>query len=129
MFTSFLLEKLAHLNQFYKTEAEFTTHLMSGEVKISVPDLIEFQQKYQEMLKDNTIERKLQLPSQFQPNQIIKVKFRNGDDPFTATVRGVHFYPGKVKYDIGLWLGDGSVDNPESETRIYNVDSVFCVLP
>ncbi len=74
-------------------------------------------------------ETEIQLPSAFQPNQVIGVKFRNGDKPFTATVRGVHFYPGKVKYDVGLWLGDGSVDNPESETRIYNVDSVFCATP
>lgn len=65
------------------------------------------------------------LPSNLQPNQVAKLKFRENDEPLTATVRGVHFYPGKVKYDLGLWLGDGSVDNPEYESRIYNVDSVF----
>ena len=67
----------------------------------------------------------IDLPSQLQINQVAKVKFRKDDVPFTATVRGVHFFISKVKYDLGLWLGDGSVDNPESETRIYNVDSVF----
>lgn len=67
----------------------------------------------------------LQLPSSLQPNQVCRLQFRKEDAPLTATVRGVHFYIGKVKYDLGLWLGDGSVGNPEYETRIYNVDSVF----
>lgn len=67
----------------------------------------------------------IQLPSALQPNQVAKLQFREKDEPLTATVRGVHFYPGKVKYDLGLWLGDGSVDDPERESRIYNVDSAF----
>lgn len=65
------------------------------------------------------------LPSALQPNQVAKLQFRKNDEPIMATVRGVHFYPGKVKYDLGLWLGDGSVDDPKYESRIYNVDSVF----
>ena len=67
----------------------------------------------------------MQLPSNCQINEVVKVQFREGDNPFTATVRAIHFYVGKVKYDVGLWLGDGSVDDPELETRIYNVDSYF----
>lgn len=74
---------------------------------------------------DDVGSNSIQLPSALQPNQVAKVKFRSNDEPLIATVRGVHFYIGKVKYDLGLWLGDGSVDNPETETRIYNVDSVF----
>jgi hypothetical protein len=66
-----------------------------------------------------------QLPSNLQPNQVCKLRFRREDVPLSATVSGVHFYIGKVTYDLGLWLGDGSVDNPEYETRIYNVDSAF----
>ncbi len=31
-----------HLQQFYKTEEEFKQHLLSGEVKISIPDMINF---------------------------------------------------------------------------------------
>lgn len=78
---------------------------------------------------DEAVERphEINLPSQFQPNQVVHLKFRKDDIPFTATVRGVHFYVGKVKYDLGLWLGDGSVDHPETETRIYNVDSVYVI--
>jgi len=118
MFTTFLFEKLSHLNQFYTTETEFIQHLMSGEVTVTIPDLIKYQQEYE---KEN-----LKLPSQLQPNQVCKLQFQKDDTPLTATVRGVHFYIGKVKYDLGLWLCDGSVDNPEYETRIYNVDSIFC---
>ena len=66
-----------------------------------------------------------QLPSNLQVNQVAKLQFRSSDEPFICTVRCVHFYASKVKYDLGLWLGDRSVDNPETETRIYNVDSAF----
>jgi hypothetical protein len=31
-----------HLQQFYKTKKEFKQHLLSGEVKISIPDMINF---------------------------------------------------------------------------------------
>lgn len=64
-------------------------------------------------------------PSLFELNQVVQVGFHKDERTTTATIRGIHFYPGKVKYDLGLWLGDGSVDNPESETRIYNIDSYF----
>lgn len=67
----------------------------------------------------------LMLPSKLQPNQVCSLQFRPDDKPIHATVRCVHFSAGKVKYDLGLWLGDGTVDSPEYETRIYNVDSSF----
>lgn len=65
------------------------------------------------------------LPSAHQIDEVVSVTFKKGGDSINATVRGVHFYRGKVKYDLGLWLGDGSVDDPEAETRVYNVDSIF----
>lgn len=65
------------------------------------------------------------LPSSLQINQVCKLQFRPDDKPIYATVRCVHFTASKVKYDLGLWLGDGTVDSPEYETRIYNVDSAF----
>lgn len=70
----------------------------------------------------------ISLPSAFQVDQVVRLRFQKNGDPITATVRGVHFYKGKVKYDLGLWLGDGSVDDPETETRVYNVDSCFVFL-
>jgi len=69
----------------------------------------------------------IQLPSALQPNQVAKLKFREKDEPLLCTVKAVHFYVGKVKYDVSLWLGNGTVDNPEYESRIYNVDSIFFV--
>jgi hypothetical protein len=40
-----------------------------------------------------------------------------------ATVKSVHFYAGKVKYDLELPIAG------ESPTRIYNIDSCFVVKP
>jgi hypothetical protein len=117
MFTSFLFERLIHYRQYYSTEAEFVKHLMSGEVKITIPDIIQFQNEYEH--------NRPSLPSTFQIDQVVSVQFKKGTYALNATVRGVHFYRGKVKYDLGLWLGDGSVDDPETETRIYNIDSVY----
>lgn len=62
------------------------------------------------------------LPSQFQLNQVVIFGKNEECKLQYATIRGVHFYRGTVKYDLGLWIGDGSIDNPEKETRIYNVD-------
>jgi hypothetical protein len=62
-----------------------------------------------------------QLPSNVQVRQVVAVKFK--DEVLTGTVVGVHFYTGKVKYDVSLWLMDEK--NEEYETRIYNVDSLF----
>lgn len=42
--------------------------------------------------------------------------------PFKAEIIAVHFYEGKVKYDLNLPTHDGP------PTRIYNIDSCF-VLP
>lgn len=79
---------------------------------------------------DSTTERvndHVLYPSRFELNQVVHLKIRK--EVVTATVRGIHFYPGKIKYDLGLWLGDGSVDDPEFESRIYNVDSILVDLP
>jgi hypothetical protein len=35
------MNEYKHLQQFYKTKKEFKQHLLSGEVKISIPDMIE----------------------------------------------------------------------------------------
>jgi hypothetical protein len=68
----------------------------------------------------------IQLPSQCQINQVVYLQFRQGHEPITATIRAVHFYPGKVKYDLGLWLGAPSMGGDlEEETRVYNVDSIY----
>lgn len=63
------------------------------------------------------------LPSACQIAQVVKVQFRQEDTPILATVRGVHFFTGKVRYDLELWLD--VINGEETYTRIYNVDSVF----
>lgn len=39
------MNEYKHLQQFYKTKKEFKQHLLSGEVKISIPDMINFLNK------------------------------------------------------------------------------------
>ena len=42
--------------------------------------------------------------------------------PITCTVRGIHSYQDKVKYDLELFLNE---EGNEVFTRIYNVDSKY----
>lgn len=44
-----------------------------------------------------------------------------GKEPIYAQVHAVHFYAGKVKYDLEVFGGNGE------NTRIYNVDSAFVI--
>jgi len=118
MFTSFLFERLTHYRQFYSTEAEFIQHLMSGEVKISIPDLIKFQSEYEN--------KRPSLPSRFQVGDkvIFEARPDDHDIPYIglpAEILAVHFYSGKVKYDVDLIFAEGK------RTRIYNVDSIVIV--
>ncbi len=66
------------------------------------------------------------LPSQFDIGEkvIFSINQSFGDNPFpyTAEVLAVHFYEGKVKYDLSIPIYG------EPPTRIYNIDSCF-VLP
>jgi hypothetical protein len=39
------MESYKHLGKFYKTKKEFKQHILSGEVKISIPDMINFKNK------------------------------------------------------------------------------------
>jgi len=108
MFTTFLLNRFKHLRQFYKTEKQFTDHLLSGEVTMTIPDVIQAYEEYHNPLL---------LPSQHQIQDEVQMKF---DSLYTrGHVIAVHFYPGKVKYDLELIL------NEEHTTRVYNIDSVF----
>lgn len=75
--------------------------------------------------KDTQDFNEVELPTNHYPKKVVKVQFKKGGEVTTATVRGVHIYDSHVKYDLGLWLGDGSVDDPEIEARVYNVDSRF----
>lgn len=39
------MKEFKHLRKFYKTKKEFEKHLLSGEVKISISDMIELKNK------------------------------------------------------------------------------------
>lgn len=57
-------------------------------------------------------------PARCNHEDAVKVTFQDKGS-FDAFVKGVHFYPGKVKYDLEIRFNDGTA------TRIYNVDSAF----
>lgn len=67
------------------------------------------------------IQKTSPLPSQHQIGHYIN--FQIEQMKVRAEILSVHFYEGKVKYDLELKLKD------KSATRIYNVDSVFVVKP
>jgi hypothetical protein len=71
-----------------------------------------------------TNEQTVYIPD-FTIKQVVKFKVKKDADYIYATVKGIHFYESKIKYDLALWLGDGSVDDPERESRIYNVEVEF----
>jgi hypothetical protein len=110
MFTTFLFEKLSHLNSFYNNETEFIQHLMSGEVTVTIPDLIKFQQEY---------EKQKPLPSLHQITDKVWLRLWSAD--ISSEVLNVHFYPGKVKYDLTVFGENGET------TRLYNIDPLYVV--
>lgn len=64
----------------------------------------------------------IQLPSALQIGDECIVTFFYESAKLHGGVHGVHFYEGKVKYDITLRGSENM------ETRIYNVDSAFVTL-
>lgn len=71
----------------------------------------------------DSLKKILPIPSQHQIGDnvrfSIKQSFGENPYPFTAEVKAIHFYPGKVKYDLEIPIAE------ESPTRIYNIDSCF----
>lgn len=69
--------------------------------------------------------------------QVAKLQFTPEMPPIYVTVRGIHHYGLRTKYDLDLWLGDGTHDEDgyedpdtgvkmlQKKTRIYNVDADF----
>lgn len=63
------------------------------------------------------VEEKIILPSSLQLGQPAFINLWEED--IIGEACGVHFYPGKVKYDFKVLAANGQ------ETRIYNIDSLF----
>lgn len=64
-----------------------------------------------------SLSKVITLPSQFQIGDA--VWFRLWSTDLVTEVLAVHFYPGKVKYDLKVLVGSGET------TRLYNIDSVY----
>ena len=67
----------------------------------------------------------LVLPGSLQLNQACVLQFRSNDEPLNATVVGVNFHKGTVKYDLELIWDETKYDIVEQRTRIYNVHSKY----
>jgi hypothetical protein len=64
------------------------------------------------------------LPSRHQLDE--KVVYDIWGNKTRAEILAVHFYPGKVKYDLELLAPPPQLESSEPDTtRIYNVDSFF----
>jgi hypothetical protein len=61
----------------------------------------------------------VELPSQHQVGEAVKLSLAKDKEDFNATVIAVHFYKGKVKYDLEIPIYG------KQPTRIYNIDSCF----
>jgi hypothetical protein len=72
--------------------------------------------------------------------QVAKLMFTPDMPPITVTIRGLHMYGDVLKYDLDLWLGDGTADDDgyadndtgvktlQKRTRIYNIDASFVFI-
>lgn len=91
-------------------------------VNLEALDDMELNSVIVDLFNNVTLSRKFILPSKFQIGVSVKLSLSKYKDDFEAKILAVHFYEGKVKYDLEIPI------EGETPTRIYNIDSVF-VLP
>lgn len=103
-FGNFLFK--SHNVKVFTSDGRQTEHLR----EISHADIENW--KTEDDLNDHTL-----YPSRYAIDQFVWLRLWGSD--IAAQIHGVHFYAGKVKYDLKLIGGDGDT------TRVYNVDSVF----
>lgn len=84
-------------------------------------------------LKEEIVDEKVfvrhsteKLPSKHQIGDKVNIVFSQETDSIeaywlTGRILAVHFYSGKIKYDVEIPIAD------ESPTRIYNLDSRFVI--
>lgn len=68
------------------------------------------------MIADDPVEH-TNYPSRYKIDQYVWFRLWSAD--IAAQIHSIHFYEGKVKYDLKLIGGNGET------TRVYNVDSIF----
>ncbi len=129
MNTAFLLNKYAHLRTAYGTEKEFTDHLLSGEVTMTIPDVIAAFEEYKAT-------QSLTLPSRYKHGTEVKHILIDESKVHKTTVIKVHFTESTVTYDIELqcYYPEHETPKPGFEVkgelyyhRMYNVPSAFLI--
>lgn len=115
MFTTFLFEKLSHLRQFYGTEQEFITHLLSGEVTVPIPDLLNYVDGYcvankkLPSLWQNGDSVSLTFPGNglLKKCRVIKVAFTSHSEPLYDVEIPYNYFNGEIP-------GDGIPETPNT---------------
>jgi hypothetical protein len=69
--------------------------------------------------EDGKQEDAVAFKSRYGTQRVVAFQLDERMPKYTATVKAVRFYPGKVKYDLDIWL------KGNTSTRLPNVDSVF----
>lgn len=104
--TEFLVKRMSNgLDRFYETKEDLFAHITSGEVKISVLNLIMLMNEYDEKFGDK-------LPSRFQLGDRVDIEFYGRGSVTNCEVIKVHFTESKVMYDLAI-----------GSERLYNIDS------
>ena len=119
-----ILKKYESLRHFYNTEKEFVDHLLSGDVTMSVKEVLEVC----DTLKESNSGK---LSSGHQLGDSVHLAFGSEGTLTHCKVIKVHFTESKVLYDIEV---SGSYDEDNGQgcswsTRLYNVDSCFVTKP
>jgi hypothetical protein len=71
------------------------------------------------------------LPSAFQHGEYVDLVISKENESYTGNhitackIIGVHFFPGKVKYDLETTVGFSDDHSERLVTRLYNIDSAF----
>lgn len=132
-FKEYLTEEChAKYGGYYKDREEFIEHFESGEVKIDMPDVLAFFDKW---ANNNPA-----LPSRFKVFDEVELDFLEAGKISNCYILKVHFSESKVLYDVSVLvqtipltpeeiekIRDGKTVYPSRDyrTRIYNIDSSF----
>lgn len=105
---------------------QFLGHIVTFSIVNNYADVEVKTTRHKKGVNLDVIEHMPELPSRYQRNDVVRVRFNPHDDGNYATVTAVHFLTGSApKYDLALWLEDGALDDPKTQERIYNVSERF----
>lgn len=128
----FTEEYYSQYRDYFKNKEEFINNFDSGEVKISMPDVLAFFDKW---ANNNPT-----LPSRFKIFDEVELDFLEAGKISNCYILKVHFSESKVLYDVSVLVQtipltpeeiektrDGKTVFPSRNyrTRLYNIDSCF----